>query len=201
MRAALYCRVSTAQQTEKFSLDAQRSILADYCKRDGHSAEFFVDAGISGETIAARPEFQRLLREVETGKFDVVLAVDADRYSRASDLTDWQTIKRTFREAGIRWGTPSQWLHDNEFITDINAAVSAEEKRKILVRRAANSKPPGGASTSTPSRPSATRKTEPWRSARKRQKSSVASSGGLSPEDRSTASSSPYATPEFRHHR
>jgi site-specific DNA recombinase len=132
MRAALYCRVSTAAQTEKYSLGAQQSILADYCKREGHSTEFFEDAGISGETIAARPEFQRLLRKVEAGKFDVVLAVDQDRYSR--DLTDWQKIKQTFRKAHVRWGTPSSWLHDNEFIVDINSAVAAEEKRKILAR-------------------------------------------------------------------
>jgi site-specific DNA recombinase len=84
--------------------------------------------------ISARPEFQRLLREVKAGRFDIVLAVDADRYSRASDLTDWQTIKRTFREAHVRWGTPSQWMGDSEFITDVLSAVSADEKRKILAR-------------------------------------------------------------------
>jgi DNA invertase Pin-like site-specific DNA recombinase len=49
-RAAMYCRVSTEKQTEGYGLDAQRRILTDYCKREGHSAEFFVDAGISGET-------------------------------------------------------------------------------------------------------------------------------------------------------
>ncbi len=134
-RAALYCRVSTEEQSEHgFGLDAQRRILTEYCQREGHSAEFFVDAGISGETISARPELQRLLREVKSGKFDLVLAVDADRYSRASDLSDWQTIKRTFRDAHIKWGTPSTWLNDAEFVTDVLSAVSAEEKRKILAR-------------------------------------------------------------------
>jgi DNA invertase Pin-like site-specific DNA recombinase len=135
MRAALYCRVSTEEQSERgFGLDAQRRILTEYCQREGYSTEFFVDAGISGETISARPEFQRLLNEAKSGRFDVVLAVDADRYSRASDLSDWQTIKRTFREAHIKWGTPSTWLNDAEFLTDVLSAVSADEKRKILAR-------------------------------------------------------------------
>jgi site-specific DNA recombinase len=117
-----------------FSLEAQHRVLEDYCQHNGHSIALFVDAGISGETISARPEFGRLLDEVKAGHFDVVLAVDADRYSRASDLGDWQTIKRTFREAGIKWGTPSQWMHESKFITDVLSAVSAEEKRKILAR-------------------------------------------------------------------
>jgi site-specific DNA recombinase len=133
-RLAGYARVSTEKQAERFSIDAQKRILMDYAQREGHSIELFIDAGISGETIPARPEFQRLLREVTAGRFDVVLAVDADRYSRASDLSDWQTIKRTFRKAGIRWGTPSQWMHESEFVTDVLSAVSAEEKRKILAR-------------------------------------------------------------------
>ncbi len=68
-RAALYCRVSTEEQSEHgFGLDAQRRILTEYCQREGHSAEFFVDAGISGETISARPELQQLLREVKAGR-------------------------------------------------------------------------------------------------------------------------------------
>jgi DNA invertase Pin-like site-specific DNA recombinase len=134
MRAACYCRVSTSAQAEKFGLDAQRRILVGHCQREGHSAEYFIDDGVSGETISARPEFQRLLREAKAGRFHVVLAVDADRYSRASDLSDWQTIKKTFREAGVRWGTPSQWMHDSEFVTDVLSAVSAEEKRRILAR-------------------------------------------------------------------
>ncbi len=136
-RAALYCRVSTEDQSEHgFGLDAQKRILTEYCQREGHSAEFFVDAGISGETISARPEFKRLLSEVKASKFDIVLAVDADRYSRASDMTDWQTIKKTFRESKVKWGTPSTWMGDSELVTDVLAAVSADEKRKILARTA-----------------------------------------------------------------
>ncbi len=108
MKAAGYCRVSTQDQTEKYGLEAQKRILTEHFQRQGWKFELFIDAGISGEHISTRPEFQRLLRGVGDGRFDMVLAADMDRYSRADDQTDWQRIKSVFREAGVPWGTPGR---------------------------------------------------------------------------------------------
>src|SRR5205809_968283 len=108
MKAALYVRVSTEAQTEKFSLPAQRRILTEYAERQKWEYEIYEDAGISGETLDARPAMQRLLWDVAAGRVGVALAMELTRFSRSRDLFDWLTIRKTFRTAGIQWGTPQQ---------------------------------------------------------------------------------------------
>lgn len=51
-----------------------------------------------GETIDARPEMLRLLEDVREGKFQFVLAVEMERFTRSRDGTDMSLIKRIFRE-------------------------------------------------------------------------------------------------------
>lgn len=61
-RAACYMRVSMEAQAEKWSLPAQRRVMTEYCRRNKWKPIMYEDAGISGETIAARPAMQRILR-------------------------------------------------------------------------------------------------------------------------------------------
>ncbi len=85
MRAASYVRVSTGMQVEGFSLDAQRRAIRAHCEAEGWQlvAEY-VEEGVSAskESAAARPEFRRLLADVETGRVDVVVVHKLDRFSR-----------------------------------------------------------------------------------------------------------------------
>ncbi|MCP4445490.1 MAG: recombinase family protein [Myxococcales bacterium] len=61
MRAVIYCRVSTKEQVENFSLEAQERASRDYCQRNNlEIAEVFVEKGESAKT-AHQPELQRLL--------------------------------------------------------------------------------------------------------------------------------------------
>ncbi len=54
MRAALYLRVSTAEQADRYSLPAQRRMLTEYCEHQGWQYLVYEDAGISEEMIEAR---------------------------------------------------------------------------------------------------------------------------------------------------
>lgn len=137
-RAGLYVRVSTDQQAEKYSLSAQRRLLSEYCDRQEWTQTVYEDAGISGETIAARPAMKRLLVDVAEGKLDVVLAIEMERFSRSQDLEDWLVLKKTFRKAGIRFGTPTQLFNPDDpedaFLTVLLGALSAREKAKLVQR-------------------------------------------------------------------
>jgi site-specific DNA recombinase len=138
MKAACYLRVSTQEQVERFSLPAQRKMLTEHCERNGWSCTIYEDAGISGETISARPAFQKLLRDAEGKRFDVALAVEMERFSRSTDLFDWLTIRQAFRKAGVRFGTPSQLFDpddlEDRFLSLLFGALSAREKEKLLAR-------------------------------------------------------------------
>lgn len=138
MRAVIYTRVSTKLQVDKYSLPAQEKILKDCIEKE--CKEFvgiYTDAGISGERIVDRPEFQKLLLDAEEHKFDSVWVVDQDRLSRG-DLADLSYIKKIFKENNIQLCTPYQKLSfkdvDDDFISDLFGILAKRERLKIKQR-------------------------------------------------------------------
>ncbi len=81
---------------------------------------------------------QKLLSDAQAQKFHVVLAVEMERFSRSTDLFDWLTIRKTFREAGVRFGTPAQLFDpvdtEDAFLSVLFGALSAREKQKFVER-------------------------------------------------------------------
>jgi len=138
MKCAIYIRVSTQRQREKFSLPAQRKILTDYAKSKGWSYVVYDEGAGSGETIENRPQILRLLQDAKDRKFQVCLVIELERLSRDEDLLDWLTIKKTFRDNKIKIATPAQTydLEDDEddFLSDLFGALAKREKKKLLKR-------------------------------------------------------------------
>lgn len=62
---------------------------------------------VSGDTIAERPQIQQLLRDVNAGLWDGVLAVDVDRFGRG-DSIDQGVIMQSFMYAGVLIITPDK---------------------------------------------------------------------------------------------
>ena len=78
-RAALYARVSTADQ----SVDLQIDGLQDYAKARGFDVVgSYVDEGVSG-VKAKRPALDRLLDDAHRRRFDMVLCWKLDRMGRS----------------------------------------------------------------------------------------------------------------------
>jgi len=79
IRAALYARVSTAEQSSVM----QRDEMQAFCQRRGWNLiEEYVDEGFSGSQ-ASRPALNRLLADAKRRKFDVVLVYRYDRFARS----------------------------------------------------------------------------------------------------------------------
>jgi len=83
MKAVGYIRVSSEMQIETgHSLDAQRTIIADYVRAKGWTlGEVFCDPGLSG-TRSNRPALQALMEQAEQGEFNVVVVHAIDRFYR-----------------------------------------------------------------------------------------------------------------------
>ena len=83
MKVAIYARVSTTEQAEKgYSITEQVRMLTDYCKAMRWKIySKYVDAGESGANTN-RPELQRLLSDVRSGKIERVLIYKLDRLGR-----------------------------------------------------------------------------------------------------------------------
>lgn len=100
-RVALYCRVSTNEQSEHgFSIPEQKRDLLDHAERQGWAVvEIVADEGHSG-AVGVRPGLDRIMQLAETGEIDLVLAkrrarLFRDRYLRIG-------YERSLLEHGVR---------------------------------------------------------------------------------------------------
>ena len=82
-RAAVYARVSTADQVEGTSLGVQKNRCeAEIARRGWTHVETFVDGGVSGSK-ATRPQLDRLLEAVRAGEVDAIVVSKLDRLGRS----------------------------------------------------------------------------------------------------------------------
>lgn len=92
----------------------------------------------SGETITARPEMQRLLYEVECGKWDAVHVVETSRLARG-DTIDQGIVARAFSLSGTLIITPSKIVDpNNEYDEDyfeFDLFMSRREYKAITRRQ------------------------------------------------------------------
>src|SRR5215204_929944 len=85
IRAALYERVSSEEQVEGYSLDAQDRAGRLYCEAQGWEiVQVYRDEGRSARTddLSKRPAFQQMLADAGAGLFDVVVVHKLDRFAR-----------------------------------------------------------------------------------------------------------------------
>ena len=109
LRAALYARVSTNDQTT----DNQLLELRRYVEARGWTATEYVDQGVSG-VKESRPSLDALLKDARRRRVDVVVCWSLDRIGRSLKhgvvlLDDLQALGVSFvsvRE-GLDWTTPS----------------------------------------------------------------------------------------------
>lgn len=135
-RAALYGRYSTDLQSER-SISDQFTICRKFA--EAQNAEVVVtyeDKGISGATIAARPDIQRLIAAAERKEFDWVIVEHPDRLSR--DIADLSTLRKRLAFLGIELRAVNTGGHA---LTTVDVAVhglvaqmSREETQKKVRR-------------------------------------------------------------------
>ena len=104
MRAALYARVSTLQQTDKDSIPAQVDALKKYAEEHNYEIQdIYIDDGISGSLLAERDELQRLLENVENGNVDIILICKLDRWFRS--VKHYLTVQEILDRHNVPWKT------------------------------------------------------------------------------------------------
>jgi DNA invertase Pin-like site-specific DNA recombinase len=83
LRAVGYRRVSSQEQTEGYSLDAQTTHIQNFIQSQGWSlVQFYTDAGISAKKGSHRPAFEQMLKDAQKGGFDVIVVDKIDRFYR-----------------------------------------------------------------------------------------------------------------------
>ena len=101
MSYAIYLRksrvdVEAEQHGEMETLARHEQTLLSLAKRKNLIIGAIYKEIVSGETIAARPVMQQLLREVESGMWDGVLVMEVERLARG-DTIDQGVVQRAFQ--------------------------------------------------------------------------------------------------------
>ncbi|MBM6897532.1 recombinase family protein [Pseudoflavonifractor capillosus] len=101
LRVAAYCRVSTDDEEQLTSYEAQQTYYTDkiMTNRDWTMAGIFADEGITGTSARKRPEFLRMIRQCRQKKIDIILTKSISRFAR--NTVDCLNYIRVLRELGI----------------------------------------------------------------------------------------------------
>ena len=90
---ALYCRLSRDDEFagDSMSIQTQKTMLAQYAKSNNiFDYEYYIDDGYSG-TNYNRPDFMRMLEDIENGKIGTVVVKDLSRLGREYLQTGYYT--------------------------------------------------------------------------------------------------------------
>ena len=107
--------VELEQYGDEETLARHERILLDLAKTNGYEIGAIYREVVSGETISARPEMQRLISEVEQGLWDGVLVMEVERLARG-DTIDQGIVARAFKLSSTKIVTPVKTYDpDNEY--------------------------------------------------------------------------------------
>ena len=142
---AIYLRKSRADaeaeaRGEGETLARHQNILLDLAKRKNLDIGAIYKELVSGETIAARPEVQKLLEEVSAGKWDGVICMEVERLARG-DTIDQGIVAQAFKCSNTLIVTPSKTYdpsneYDEEYF-EFNLFMSRREYKTIRRRMTA----------------------------------------------------------------
>lgn len=102
--AGIYCRLSSedSAEHESMSIGNQKAMLSDYVKRQGWEVgDIYIDDGYSG-TNFERPDFKRMIGDIENGKINMVVVKDLSRLGR-NYIMCGQYTEIYFPEKGVRF--------------------------------------------------------------------------------------------------
>ena len=134
-RVAAYCRVSEQTERLSHSLAAQTSYYSTFIQANPawEYAGVYGDSFISGTKAENRPELQRLIKDCDAGRVDIVLTKSISRFAR--NLLDLLKIVRHLKERRISVRFEKENIDtltaDGELMLTILAGFAEEESKSI----------------------------------------------------------------------
>lgn len=141
----IYTRVSTGMQVEGYSLDAQKERLKKYADfQEMKIVGRYSDEGCSGKNTNGRPEFQKMLKDIQEGKdkVDFVLVYKLSRFGR--NAADVLFSLQQMQDFGVNLICVEDNIDSSKdsgkLMISILSAVAEIERENILVQTMAGRK-------------------------------------------------------------
>lgn len=132
LKAVIYCRVSTSSDVQIESLEYQVAEARAAVKRLGYElVDEYVDEGESG-TTSRRTHYTRLLKDMQTNKFDIIITKCLDRLNR--NTYEWYRFVDTMVQHGKRlyfYLENSYYSPDEKLLLGIKAILADEFSREL----------------------------------------------------------------------
>ena len=139
IKCDIYTRVSTTMQVDGYSLDAQKEKLKRYAEfQNMEIVNEYSDEGKSGKSIEGRPEFQRMLENIENGTDEVqfVLVFKLSRSGR--NAVDVLNSLRRMQDFGVNLICVEDGIDSSKdsgkLMVSVLSAVAEIERENILVQ-------------------------------------------------------------------
>ena len=135
LRVAAYCRVSTKEEEQASSYEAQCEYYTDkiMSKKEWTMAGIFADEGITGTSTKKRTEFLRMIRQCKQKKIDLILTKSIQRFAR--NTLDCINYTRILRQLGIGVLFEKENINslppDSEFMITMYGAMAQSESESI----------------------------------------------------------------------
>lgn len=138
---ALYCRLSKDDNgdgdADSDSIIHQKEMLSNYAQTHGFfNTEFYIDDGFTG-TNFERPDFKRMMCDIEDGKVKTVIVKDMSRFGR-EHLQVGTFTELIFPERGVRFIAVNDGVDSDKGYNDfipfrniINELYAKDTSRKI----------------------------------------------------------------------
>ncbi|NYB73780.1 recombinase family protein [Sedimentibacter hydroxybenzoicus DSM 7310] len=137
-RCYIYTRVSTEMQVDGYSLDAQKEKLTKYAEyQEMVIMGEYSDAG-SGKNLSGRPDFLRMLTDIEQGKdkVDFVLVFKLSRFGR--NAADVLSSLQLMQDYGVNLVCTEDGIDSSKdsgkLMISVLSAVAEIERENILVQ-------------------------------------------------------------------
>ena len=135
LRVAAYCRVSTDEEEQLSSYEAQCEYYTDkiMSNKEWTMAGIFADEGITGTSTKKRTEFLRMIRQCKQKKIDLILTKSIQRFAR--NTLDCINYTRILRQLGIGVLFEKENINslppDSEFMITMYGAMAQSESESI----------------------------------------------------------------------
>ena len=135
LRVAAYCRVSTKEEEQASSYEAQCEYYTDkiMSNKEWTMAGIFADEGITGTSTKKRTEFLRMIRQCKQKKIDLILTKSIQRFAR--NTLDCINYTRILRQLGIGVHFEKENINslppDSEFMITMYGAMAQSESESI----------------------------------------------------------------------
>lgn len=132
-RAVAYIRVSTDKEEQKSSLKNQREFFEDYVAKQGNElVNIYCDEGKSGTKMKNRTELNRMIKDAEAGKFDILYVKDISRLFR--NIQDFINVTTGLEAHGVSVFFVDLGMNVDPMVRIIMAFTAQSESEKMSTR-------------------------------------------------------------------